>query len=76
MDIAMPRLNGLEATRIIKAERPASKVVILTQHQEPAYQRAAAECGADAFLTKTTSLADLLTTIRQFTEGGSDEPIG
>jgi len=76
MDIAMPRLNGLEATRTIKTERPGSTVVILTQHQEPAYQRAAAQGGADAFLPKTTRLADLLTTIRQLTAGGPDEPIG
>ena len=76
MDLAMPRLNGLEATRTIKTERPGSTVVILTQHQEPAYQRAAAQDGADAFLPKTTRLADLLTTIRQLSEGGSDEPIG
>jgi len=76
MDLAMPRLNGLEATRIIKTERPGSTVVILTQHQEPAYQRAAAQGGADAFLPKTTRLADLLTTIRQLTAGGPDEPIG
>ena len=76
MDLAMPRLNGLEATRTIKTERPGSTVVILTQHQEPAYQRAAAQSGADAFLPKTTRLADLLTTIRQLSEGGSDEPIG
>jgi len=76
MDLAMPRLNGLEATRTIKTERPGSTVVILTQHQEPAYQRAAAQDGADAFLPKTTRLADLLTTIRQLTAGGPDEPIG
>ena len=76
MDLAMPRLNGLEATRRIKTERPGSTVVILTQHQEPAYQRAAAQSGADAFLPKTTRLADLLTTIRQLTAGGPDEPIG
>ncbi|MDZ4338701.1 MAG: response regulator transcription factor [candidate division NC10 bacterium] len=76
MDLAMPRLNGLEATRTIKTERPGSTVVILTQHQEPAYQRAAAQSGADAFLPKTTRLADLLTTIRQLTAGGPDEPIG
>ena len=76
MDLAMPRLNGLEATRTIKTERPGSTVVILTQYQEPAYQRAAAESGADAFLPKTTRLADLLTTIRQLTAGGPAEPIG
>ena len=72
----MPRLNGLEATRTIKTERPGSTVIILTQHQEPAYRRAAAQSGADDFLPKTTRLADLLTTIRQLTARGSDEPIG
>jgi DNA-binding NarL/FixJ family response regulator len=76
MDIAMPRLNGLEATRRIRAEHPEIKVVIFTKHQEDAYRQAAADSGADAFLTKTTRLADLLTTIRQVSEGGPDEPIG
>lgn len=74
MDLAMPRVNGLDATRRIKAERPETKVIILTQHQDDAYRQAAAQTGADAFLIKTARLTDLLTTIRQLTEGGPDEP--
>jgi len=75
MDIAMPRLNGLEATRRIRAERPEIKVIMFTKYQEDAYRRAATDSGAEAFLTKTTRLADLLTTIRQLSEGGPDDPI-
>lgn len=73
MDIAMPRLDGLEATRRIKAERPETKVIILTIHNEEVYQRAAAESGADAFLSKKTLMADLLSTIWQVMGGGSEE---
>jgi len=74
MDLGMPRVNGLEATLRIKAERPETKVIILSQHEEDVYRQAAAQSGADTFLTKTTRLADLVTTIRQLTEGGPDEP--
>lgn len=65
MDLQMPRLNGLDATRMIKAERPEVKIIILTQYQEDPYRRAALECGADAFLPKQTRLLDLLATIRE-----------
>jgi DNA-binding NarL/FixJ family response regulator len=70
MDLAMPRVNGLEATQRIKAERPETKVIIFTQYQEDAYRQAAAQSGADAFLPKGTRLAELLGTIRQVVEGG------
>jgi len=65
MDLHMPRLNGLDATRMIKAEQPEIKIIILTQYQEDPYRRAALECGADAFLPKQTRLPDLLATIRE-----------
>lgn len=64
MDLAMPKVSGLEATRHIKAEHPDIRVIILTQYQEEAYRQAAAQSGADAFLTKKTRMADLLATIR------------
>ncbi|HKZ85783.1 MAG TPA: response regulator transcription factor [Anaerolineae bacterium] len=64
MDIAMPRLDGLEATRRIKAEQSDAKVIILTIHGEEGYRRAAGASGADAFLLKKTLLTELLPTIR------------
>jgi len=65
MDISMPRLNGLEATRRIKAEQPNTKVVIVTIHDEEPYRKAAAESNADSFLCKKTLCTTLLPTIRQ-----------
>jgi DNA-binding NarL/FixJ family response regulator len=72
MDLAMPRVDGLEATRRIKAERPETKVIILTIHNEEAYRRAALESGADVFLPKKTLMANLLPTIRRLTGGGPE----
>src|SRR5712691_13061554 len=43
LDLAMPRVNGLEALRRITAERPETKVIIVTVHAEDAYRQAAAE---------------------------------
>ncbi len=65
MDITMPRLNGLEATRRIKARRPDVKVIILSVHEEEAYRRAATESGADGFVLKKTILTDLNSTMRR-----------
>ena len=65
MDISMPRLNGLEATRRIKTEQPNTKVVIVTIHDEEPYRKAAAESNADSFLCKKTLCTTLLPTIRQ-----------
>jgi len=65
MDISMPRLNGLEATRRIKAEQPNTKVVIVTIHDEEPYRKAAAESNADSFLCKKTLRMTLLPMIRQ-----------
>ncbi len=65
MDISMPGMNGLEATRQIKSRQPRTKVVIVTLHDEEAYRMAATENGADSFLCKKTLLTTLLPTIRQ-----------
>jgi two-component system NarL family response regulator len=64
LDLIMPRVNGLEAVRRIKAERPETKVIIVTVHTEDAYRRAAEDSGADAFLLKKTLMTVLLPTIR------------
>ncbi len=59
MDIDMPRLSGLEATRQIKNRRPEAKVIILGINDEEAYRRAAAECGASGFVLKKRLLREL-----------------
>jgi len=64
MDITMPRLNGIEAARRIKAERPNAKIILVTIHAEEAYEQAAEEIGADALLAKKDLTASLLPTIR------------
>ncbi len=55
MDIAMPLLNGLEATRQILKAFPATKVLILSAHDDDAYVKNATESGAVGFLLKQTS---------------------
>jgi DNA-binding NarL/FixJ family response regulator len=65
MDLVMPRVNGLEALRRIKAERPETKVIIMTVHTEDAYRRTAEANGTDAFLLKKTLMTALLPTIRR-----------
>jgi len=65
LDLAMPRVSGLEALRQIKTERPETKVVIVTVHAEDAYRRAAEDSGADAFLLKKTLVTVLLPTIQR-----------
>jgi DNA-binding NarL/FixJ family response regulator len=64
MDLVMPRVNGLEALRRIKAEHPETKVIIMTVHTEDAYRRTAEANGTDAFLLKKALMTALLPTIR------------
>ncbi len=69
MDIAMPLLNGLEATRQILAANPAAKVVILSAHSDDAYVERMNAAGVAGFLEKQTS-ADILTkAIREVANG-------
>jgi DNA-binding NarL/FixJ family response regulator len=69
MDIAMPLLNGLEATRQIRKEFPATKVLILSAHSDEAYVEQVTELGAAGFLLKQTSSHNLATAIREVQKG-------
>lgn len=53
MDIAMPHMNGLEATRCIKARADAPRVVVLTNYDTIDYRAAATAAGADGFISKS-----------------------
>lgn len=69
MDIAMPGLNGLEATRqVLKAVRTI-KVLILSAHSDDAYVQSAIESGAVGFLLKQTSSQDVCRAIREVHKG-------
>lgn len=53
IDLAMPGLNGLEATRLLKARAEAPRVVIMTLHDNNEYREAAREAAADGFIAKS-----------------------
>src|SRR5256886_15265323 len=71
MDIAMPLLNGLEATRQIRKDFPDTKVLILSAHSDDAYVEQVASLGAAGFLLKQTSSHDLATAIREVEKGNT-----
>src|SRR5712671_3972502 len=71
MDIAMPLLNGLEATRQIRKDFPDTKVVILSAHSDDAYVEQVTELGAVGFLLKQTSSHNLATAIREVQKGNT-----
>ena len=69
MDISMPVLDGVAATQRIVSENPKIKVVVLTMHDDGHKTRAALNAGAVGYLTKGTSLAEVLETVRAVVGG-------
>jgi DNA-binding NarL/FixJ family response regulator len=69
MDIAMPELNGLEASRQILAANPAAKIVMLSAHSDDEYVDHAISVGAVGFLEKQTSADILIKAIREVASG-------
>ena len=64
MDITMPRLSGLEATRKIKEQNPAIKVLVLTMHEDESYLYQMLHAGADGYVPKKAADTELLDAIR------------
>jgi DNA-binding NarL/FixJ family response regulator len=71
MDIVMPLLNGLEATRQIRKAIPGTKVLMLSAHSDDAYIEQAIAFGAVGFLLKQTSSQDLSQAIREVQKGNT-----
>ena len=69
MDIAMPVLNGLEATRQILHANPAARVMVLSAHTDDEYVERMRDAGAAGFLEKQTSAQVLTTAIRAVAAG-------
>src|SRR5476651_740923 len=69
MDIAMPLLNGLQATRQILKAFPAAKVLILSAHGDPEYVEAVVKVGARGYLLKQSSSKMVASAIRELQKG-------
>jgi DNA-binding NarL/FixJ family response regulator len=71
MDVAMPGMNGLEATRQIVRNVPSSKVLVLTSYGDDDCVTQLLEAGATGYLVKQTAAADLLKAIREVHHGNA-----
>jgi DNA-binding NarL/FixJ family response regulator len=77
-DLVMPRLNGVELTRRIRAELPEIQIILVSSYTEDAYRNMASDSGADVFVNKHVIMSSLvpavLDLIRRRLSGGSDPP--
>ncbi|MGI6206583.1 MAG: response regulator [Anaerolineae bacterium] len=71
MDVRMPKLNGIQATRALKAAHPQVRVLVLSAHEDDSYVFPLLEAGADGYLLKTASGEDLAQAIRSVMRGQS-----
>ncbi|MBI4304169.1 MAG: response regulator transcription factor, partial [Chloroflexi bacterium] len=69
MDISMPTMGGIEATRQILKERPAARVVALSRHDNLSYVRSLLEAGASGYVTKKAVSTELAAAIRAVFNG-------
>ncbi len=74
MDIKMPVCDGLEATRLIRAELPEARITMLTIHDEDEKLFAAIKAGANGYMLKDTSSADFLRGVRSALGGEATLP--
>jgi DNA-binding NarL/FixJ family response regulator len=71
LDISMPLLGGIEATRLIKSSHPEIKVLILTMHSRREYVDRARSAGAEGYLLKDQVVKELLPAIEALRQGGT-----
>ena len=69
MDINMPKINGIDATKTIITDNPDSKILVLTVHDELAYISKMLHAGALGYVLKTTNKAELITAIKSVSKG-------
>ncbi len=69
IDVAMPNLNGIEATRQIRDELPRTKVIVLSMHGQQQYVAEALRAGASGYLLKDAAVSELLDAVRAVLEG-------
>lgn len=74
MDVSMPKLNGLEATRRITDTLPTASVIIVSQHESNEISRQAIAVGAKGYITKSALGRTLFSALRSIEEGQSFFP--
>jgi two-component system, NarL family, response regulator NreC len=70
MDISMPRMNGLVATRVLKRQQPGVAIVTLTRHGDDAYLQELLRAGVSGYVLKQSAATELLQAIRAVAAGG------
>lgn len=60
LDVTMPRMNGLEACRVIRRKAPELEILFVTQHDSPQMMREALDAGARGYVVKSNAARDLL----------------
>jgi DNA-binding NarL/FixJ family response regulator len=71
MDVAMPEMNGIEATRRLMAAQPHTRVVALSMHKDSVYVRETLRAGARGYLLKDSGAGDLVAAVRAVASGES-----
>lgn len=69
LDVSMPRLNGIEATRRIHEALPGTRILVLTMHDEEEYVLKMVRAGASGYLLKESAASELLDGIRELKRG-------
>lgn len=69
MDIHLPELTGVEATRRIRHDHPEIRILVLTAYDDPAYVHALLDAGADGFILKTAELSELYKALQEVAVG-------
>ena len=69
MDVAMPELNGIEATRRLRTTSPRTRVLALSMHKDSVYVREILRAGARGYLLKDSADSDLLSAVRAVAKG-------
>jgi DNA-binding NarL/FixJ family response regulator len=71
MDVRMPGMSGVEATRRLRQTQPAVRVLVLTAHDDDQYVFSLLQAGASGYLLKTAPISEVVRAIRQVYEGES-----